>query len=133
MSTVSVRATRRALTGIIAVVMVLGLAGCGGDGDDEKVLSARNRADVLITDMGFEPDELEVRVGEEVRFTVANEDERPHVFTLTFLDIEQEIPAGGSADITLKAPEIPEAGFYSFYSKHHQAENGFHGKIKVVQ
>lgn len=133
MSTVSVRATRRALTGIIAVVMVLGLAGCGGDGDDEKVLSARNRADVLITDMGFEPDELEVRVGEEVRFTVANEDERPHTFTLTFLDIEQEIPAGGSADITLKAPEVPEAGFYSFYSKNHQAENGFHGKIKVVQ
>ncbi len=133
MSTVSVRATRRALAGIIAVVMVLGLAGCGGDGDDEKVLSARNRADVLITDMGFEPDELEVRVGEEVRFTVANEDERPHTFTLTFLDIEKEIPPGGSADITLKAPEVPEAGFYSFYSKNHQAENGFHGKIKVVQ
>ncbi len=133
-STVSVRATRRALAGIIAVVMVLGLAGCGGGGDDnDNVLGSRNRADVLITDMGFEPDELEVRVGEEVRFTVANEDSRPHSFTLTFLDIDKEIPPGASTDITLRAPEVPPAGFYSFYSKNHQSENGFHGQIKVVQ
>ena len=132
-STVGMRATRRALAGIIAAVMVLGLAGCGDGDDDDNVLGSRNRADVLITDQGFEPDELEVRVGEEVRFTVANDDERPHTFTLTFLDIEQEIPAGGSADITLKAPEVPEAGFYSFYSKNHQNENGFHGQIRVVQ
>ena len=133
-STVGMRATRRALAGIITAVMVLGLAGCGnGDDDNDNVLGSRNRADVLITDQGFEPDELEVRVNEEVRFTVANEDSRPHTFTLTFLDIEEEIPAGGSADITLRAPEVPEAGFYSFYSKHHQSENGFHGQIRVVQ
>lgn len=132
MSTVSVRATRRALAGIIGVVMVLGLAGCGG-GDDDNVLGSRNRADVLITNMGFEPDKLEVRVGEEVRFTVANQDDRPHIFTLTFLDIEKEIPPGASTDITLRAPEVPPAGFYSFYSKNFQSENGFQGQIKVVQ
>ena len=129
MSTVGMRATRRALTGIIAAVMVLGLAGCGG-GDDDNVLG--NRADVVITEQGFEPDELEMPVNQEVNFRIANEDDRPHTFTLTFLDIEQEIPAGGSADIKLRAPEVPRDGFYSFYSKNHQNEAGFHGQIKVV-
>jgi len=127
-----VRATRRALAGITAAVMILGLAGCGGD-DNENVLGSAGRADVVITDLGFEPSELEVRVNEEVRFTVLNQDERPHSFTLTFLDIDKEIPPGASTDITLRAPEIPQAGFYSFYSKNHQSENGYHGQIKVVQ
>ena len=130
MSTVGMRATRRALTGIIAVVMVLGLAGCGGGDDDDNVLG--NRADVVITEMGFEPDELEMPVNQEVSFRIANEDDRPHTFTLTFLDIEQEIPAGATADIRLRAPEVPRDGFYSFYSKDHQSEVGYHGQIKVV-
>ena len=97
-STVSVRATRRALTGIIAVVMVLGLAGCGGDGDDEKVLGAGGGADMVITDLGFEPNEFEARVGDEVNFRVANRDKRPHTFTLTFLDVAPKLAAAASAD-----------------------------------
>ena len=136
MSTVGMRATRRVLTGIIAAVMVLGLAGCGGGGDDDdnQLGSGARSADLVITDMGFEPDEdFEVQVGQEVNFRVANEDDRPHTFTLTLLDIEQEIPPGGSADIKIKAPEVPRDGFYSFYSKNHQNENGYFGKINVVQ
>ena len=134
MSTVGMRATRRALTGIIAVVMVLGLAGCGGGDDDENALGAGGRPDLVITDMGFEPDEdFTARVGEEVSLRIANEDDRPHTFTLTFLDIEQEIPAGSTADVRFKITEVPQAGFYSFYSKNHQNENGYFGKIKVVQ
>ncbi len=128
------RATKRVLTGIIAAVMILGLAGCGGGGnDDENLLGSAGRADVVITEQGFEPDKLQMRVGEEVTFRVANEDDRPHTFTLTFLDIEQEIPAGSSAEIKMKITEVPEAGFYSFYSKNHQKENGYFGRINVTQ
>ncbi len=134
MSTVGMRATKRALTGIIAMVMVLGLAGCGGGDDDENTLGRGGKADLVITDMGFEPDEdFTARVGEEVSLRVANEDDRPHIFTLTYLEIEQEIPAGSTADIRFKITEVPTAGFYSFYSKNHQNENGYFGKIKVVQ
>ena len=135
MSTVGMRATKRALTGIIAVVMVLGLAGCGGgNDDDENTLGSGNRPDLVITDMGFQPDEdFTARVGDEVSMRIANEDDRPHTFTLTFLDIEQEIPPGTTADVKFRIPEVPEAGFYSFYSKHHQSENGYFGKIRVVQ
>lgn len=116
------------------MVMVLGLAGCGGGDDDENTLGSGGNADLVITDMGFEPDEdFTARVGEEVSLRVANEDDRPHTFTLTFLDIEQEIPAGSSADIKFRITEVPTAGFYSFYSKNHQNENGYFGKIKVVQ
>jgi plastocyanin len=131
-STVGIRATRRALTGIIAAVMMLGLAACGGGDDDDNVLGSAGEADVVINDQGFEPDELEMRVGEEVRFTVANEDDRPHTFTLTFLDIDQEIPPGEARDITLRATQVPDAGFYSFYSKNHQAE-GYQGRIQVEE
>ncbi len=134
MSTVGMRATKRALTGIIAMVMVLGLAGCGGGDDDENTLGRGGKADLVITDMGFEPDEdFTARVGEEVSLRVANEDDRPHTFTLTYLEIEQEIPAGSTADIRFKITEVPTAGFYSFYSKNHQNENGYFGKIQVVQ
>jgi len=131
-STVGIRATRRALAGIIAAVMMLGLAACGGGGDDDNVLGSRGEPDVVINDQGFEPDELEMRVNEEVRFTVANQDDRPHTFTLTFLDVDEEIPPGETKDITLRATQVPEAGFYSFYSKNHQGE-GYQGKIQVVE
>ncbi len=132
MSTVGMRTTRRALTGIIAVVMVLGLAGCGNGDDGDNVLGSADRADVRITNQGFEPNELEVRVGEEVRFTVANEDDRPHTFTLTFLGIDEEIAPGETKAITLEATQVPDAGFYSFYSKNHQAE-GYQGRIQVEE
>ena len=133
-STVGMRATRRALTGIIAVVMVLGLAGCGGGDDDDENTLGRGRPDLVITDMGFQPDEdFTARVGEEVSLRIANEDDRPHTFTLTFLDIEQEIAPGTTADVRFKIPEMPRDGFYSFYSKHFQNENGYFGKIKVLQ
>jgi plastocyanin len=120
------RRTRLAAV-LVAVAMALALVGCGGGGDDNKL---GDTADIVIDKMGFQPNKLEVRVGQEVTFSVLNKDDRPHTFTLTFLDINKDIPVGQRVDIRFKADQVPPAGFYSFYSNEHQSE-GYQGKIIV--
>lgn len=113
---------------VLTAAMALAMVGCGGGGDNGKKLG--NDADIVIEKDGFHPKEVEVRQGQQVTFSVLNKDNRPHTFTVTFLDINKDIPVGQRVDVTMKADQVPPAGFYSFYSNLHQDE-GFSGKIKV--
>ena len=123
-----VRRTLRVLAaGAAVLAAVVGLSACGGD-DEERELS--QSADIVIDNQGYKPDRLQVKLGQEVTFTVLNRDSRPHTFTLTFLDINKDIAPGQKVDIQLKATEVPPAGFYSFYSNNLQHE-GYQGRIEV--
>lgn len=119
------RGQRWLVAGMMAVVLV-GLAGCGDGGGP----SLSKSADIVIDNQGFKPNVAQVKVGQEVVFTVFNKDSRPHSFTLTFLDVDKDIAPGQKVDVKLKATEVPPAGFYSFYSKNHQQE-GYQGRINV--
>ena len=125
-----VRRTWRVLAaGAAVLAAVVGLSACGGDDKGEALSES---ADIVIDKHGYSPEELKVKVGQEVSFTVLNKDTRPHTFTLTFLDINRDIAPGQKVDIKLKASEVPPAGFYSFYSNNLQHE-GYQGKINVEQ
>lgn len=120
------RRTRLAAV-LVTVAVALTMVGCGGGGGSNKL---GNEADIVIDNMGFKPKDLEVRVGQQVTFSVLNKDKRPHTFTLTFLDINKDIPVGQRVNIDFKADQVPPAGFYTFYSNEHQSE-GYSGKIVV--
>jgi plastocyanin len=125
-----VRRTWRALAaGAAVLAAVLGLSACG---DDERGEALTETADIIIGKEGFNPNELRVKVGQEVSFTVLNRDSRPHTFTLTFLDINRDIAPGQKVDVKMRATEVPPAGFYSFYSNNLQHE-GYQGRIYVDQ
>lgn len=116
---------------LLALAMAVALAGCGDDDDDGNSLGGSSEsADIVIDETGFNPDELQLNVGEEVSVSVLNKEDRDHTFTLTFLDVDVPIPAGERVTVKLKADEVPRDGFFSFYSKNHQID-GYFGRINV--
>lgn len=125
--------TRRLLArGMLVATMAVGLAACGGS--DNATLG--KSADIVIDSQGFKPNQAEISVGQEVIFSVINNDTRPHTFTLPYLFvdvdnfIDRPIAPGERIDVKIKADEVPLAGYYSFYSKDLQFE-GYQGKLFV--
>ena len=118
------RATKTVLAGLI-VLMLLGLAACGDDGDDESVLGGRQTADLVINDEHpfYEPTKLEMPLNREVTFTVFNEGEEVHNITIPGLSIEMDVLPKQSVEIKLPAvSEAPRDGFFAVYCRLHQSE-----------
>ncbi len=130
------RAKRWVTTALIGVIATFGLAACG-EGDNEDERGALSRGVVARSDAGepvWEPEELEARLNQEVSFSVTNEDNREHNFTLThvFTDpdnfVNVDVPAGEARPVRFTIRERPRDGFLSFYCRFHQAQ-GMQGKI----
>ena len=70
----------RAMTIALALALaVLGLAACGGDDDSASDEETGTRTiEVEMRDIAFEPDEVDVRAGETVRFVFTNVGEVKH-------------------------------------------------------
>jgi plastocyanin len=120
-----VRTRKTVLAGLI-VVMVLGLAACGDDGDDENVLGERpENADLVINDEHpfYEPTKLTMPLNREVTITVFNEGDAVHNITIPGLSIEMDVPPKQSVEIKLPAvSEAPRDGFFTVYCRFHQSE-----------
>lgn len=125
------RVKRMVSAGLLAVALVGGLVGCGGDDDDETVGAS---ADVVAkTDPvpRFEPDELKAALNSEVILTVKNEGDATHNFTISFLGVDEDIPPGQSKQIKFTVTPPPHnEDFYTFYDENFQGE-GMQGRINV--
>ena len=129
------KGVRAVVSGLLSLVMVLGMAACGGGDDDELT------ADVTMDEserLRYEPNELEINLNEETTFTFLNKDDQVHNITVPALsnDIEQnpiELDVQPGQRGTLKLPAVatpPRDGFFLFYCKYHQTE-GMSGRIKI--
>jgi plastocyanin len=130
-----VRARKLVLGGLIAV-MLLGLVGCGDDGDDDEdeVLGARaETADLVVQDEFpfYEPTGLRIPANQEVTLTVFNDGERIHNITVPGFTIDMDVAPGQTVEIKLPAASVPRDGFYLFYCKYHQSE-GEAGRINIA-
>ena len=120
------RARKTVLAGLI-LVMVLGFAACGDDGDDEEtVLGAKpENADLVVNDeMPFyDPTKLQMPLNREVTFTVYNEGRKIHNITIPGFAIDMDVAPKQSIEVKLPAiSEPPRDGFYTVYCKIHQAD-----------
>lgn len=132
-SQVGMRARKLFAAGLI-VVMGTGLAACG-DGDDEIVGGASDDADLVITEnREFQPRTLKIRANQESTITIANQDDEVHNFTLSFLEIDKDVPPNQTITVTIPASAAPRDGVYGIRCKFpgHQAE-GEYGQIEVVE
>ena len=119
--------------GLAIAALVVGLAGCGGDDDDEQRLTGSQPEVVAKSDPKphFEPKELTARLGSEVSFDVKNEGDKVHNFTLSFLGVDQDIQPGETVQIKFTVTEPPKGlDFYTFYDKNFQGE-GMQGRLNV--
>ncbi len=119
------RARKTVLVGLV-LVMVLGLAACGDDSDDEEVLGAKpDNADLVITDKMpfYDPTKLQMPLNREVTFTVYNDGKMIHNITIPGFGIDMDVAPKQSIDVKLPAiSEPPRDGFYTVYCKIHQQE-----------
>lgn len=64
---------------------LLAAIGCGSHSAPERTIAVR-----VLDAMRFEPDRIEVRAGERVRFVVTNPGRLPHEFVVGPEDVQQE-------------------------------------------
>jgi plastocyanin len=120
---------RRLLGGLMVVVMVaLGLVACGDDDDDgggtaatEQSSSSAEENTVAVTAKGFafDPTSAKAEAG-EVYFSITNEDDTKHTFTIdgTDVDISLDPKGTGTAEADL------DAGTYEWHCTIHSSMTG---------
>ncbi len=128
--------TRKLVVGGLVVMSLLGLSGCGGGDDDERLT-----ADVTVADedvLAFEPNELEINLNEETTFTFLNDDDLVHNITVPAIfvndvqnPVDVDLPRGQRVSVKIPAvAEVPRDGFFLFYCKYHQTQ-GMTGRITI--
>jgi len=124
-------------TGLVMAVLIVGLIGCGDGDDDSKSVGSRSSSPDVVASDGppprFDPDTLEAPVNSEVSFTLENEGDVVHNFTVDGLpDVDVDVQPGETKTITFRVPP-PAKGldFYSFHDKNYQGE-GMQGRINVT-
>ena len=118
--------------GVLAGVLALGLAGCGG-GDEGASASATTAAETTasqtsggggnelqLTAQGtaWDPTSFDLMAGSSYTVEVRNQDSIEHNFTFTDGNANQDIEGGEDAKVTFTAPA---AGSYQFICKYHPA------------
>jgi plastocyanin len=106
--------TMRTLTKLtIGLVAVLGLAftAVGAVSDAQAGAQAAGKT-ISIKDFQYNPADLAVKVGEKI--TLTNGDTVPHTVTARDGSFNVDVPANGSATLT-----VPAAGSHPYYCTYH--------------
>lgn len=125
---------RKMVLGSLIVMLLLGLVGCGSDGDDDNTLGGRQNADLVINDEFpfYDNKTLQLPRNQEVTFTVFNNGNDIHNITIPGFTIDMDVAPGQSIEVKLPATaEAPRDGFWTMYCKYHQHE-GEAGRIELA-
>jgi len=107
----------------IGLLAVFGLAGTAvGITSDAHAAPAPAAKSITIKDFQYSPADLAVKVGETV--TVTNSDSAPHTVTARDGSFNVEVPANGSATVT-----VPKAGDHPYYCTYHPDQ---HNPAKIT-
>ncbi|RIK47179.1 MAG: hypothetical protein DCC58_00755 [Chloroflexi bacterium] len=100
---------------VVLCVVSITVFACGGaDADDENegpsalTSEADVTVDVVLRDtMSFEPASITVAPGDVVHVNLDNRGALPHNFSITSLNVDVDVPPGGTATVTFTAPSSP--------------------------
>ena len=133
---------RRLVFAVLAGVLALAGAGCGGDDEGGGSASAttaasettaapettaaagggaENEFQLVASGFAWDRTSLEMAAGSEVKVEVTNEDSAPHSFTFGEASVDQTVDGGEDATVTFTAPD---AGSYEFRCKFHGSMTG---------
>jgi plastocyanin len=116
------------MAGLLGLVMLVGLTGCGGGGSSDS----GKRADVTVDSTNrFSPNKVEISLNQADSITFLNKDKKVHNVTVPAFAIDMDMQPGQRIEV--KIPSVstqPRDNFISFYCKYHQTE-GESGRITV--
>ena len=122
------------------LVLLLGVAACGGYGNDKKseegegttttiggaavevhgtkdVSGETGKVEIEMYDNYFEPTVLKGTPGQKVTIELMNEGEAAHTFTVSEQSVDQEVQPGDEAEADVT---FPESGELTFICKFHE-------------
>ena len=131
--------------GVVAMVVALGLTGCGDDGDDDDGTipgttaadagttllegevtdrgtedvtgeGAAPQVEIVMSDNAFSPTFVTAEPGAEVEVSLRNDGQFPHTFTLDDETVDQELDPGDEATVTIT---VPASGIVPFHCRFH--------------
>ena len=116
---------RKYILGGVMVMLLVGLTGCGSSSSNKNVLGGKTNADLVVSDKDpfYEPKTLELKLNQEVSFTVYNDGKEVHNITIPGFAIDMDVAP--KQTITVKLPAVataPRDGFYTMYCNYHQAQ-----------
>lgn len=114
---------------LVVAALIGGLPGCGGGGDTLN-LGGGGSKQLTASDLPrrqFVPAVIRAPVQKEVTFTVKNEGDVTHNFSVSSIGIDRDVEPGKSVEVTL--PPL-EGTTLTFYDKRYQAD-GMQGKLSV--
>jgi cupredoxin-like protein len=120
----SIRAPKPLLVGVLAVVLSLGIGGCGGADDNGSQADVPPPGSPTITIKNFKFSPLTVKAGTPVR--VENKDAAPHDVTEVDEDFKTD-EIGGDDVGAFAAPDQP--GTYKIFCSIHPS---MRGQVKVT-
>lgn len=108
---------RPRLLALIGLVLATGLvlAACGGDsdaGDGGGGGGGGGGNTIVIEGFAFHPDTLSAGAGEQVMFTITNNDSVTHSFTLDDGGVSKDVQGGQTIEVTVPFPTSGSAGFH---------------------
>jgi nitrosocyanin len=129
--------------GLIAATAGLILAGCGGGGGSKSsattagntATSAASNAGGAITlnvvtkDFMFQPTTLSAIAGKQVTVTIKNQGQADHNFSITSLNVNQDIKKGETQTVTFTPNQ---SGAIQFFCEYHKNSNGMVGTLNVT-
>ena len=127
MPTVVGKRARVTMAGLLGLVMLVALTGCGGSSSKTTVLGGGGgTADVVVAKVDglhtYSPNKLTIAL---------NKDTIVHNVTIPDFAIDMDVQPGERIEVKLPAvTQAGRAGFFTFYCKYHQAE-GEAGRIEV--
>lgn len=108
---------RPRLLALIGLVLATGLvlAACGGDsdaGDGGGGGGGGGGNTIVIEGFAFHPDTPTAGAGEQVTFTITNNDSVTHSFTLDDGGVSKDVQGGQTIEVTVPFPTSGSAGFH---------------------
>jgi plastocyanin len=124
---------RRMVLGVLAGVLALAAAGCGGDDGSASATTAapattsapattaaggggENELKLTAQGTAWDTTSLEMASGADVNVEVTNQDSIEHNFTFAEANANQDVEGGEDVTVTFTAPA---AGSYEFLCKYH--------------
>lgn len=115
---------RKFILGGVMVMLLVGLTGCGSS-SNKTVLGGKGNANLTISDKNpfYDPSSLELKLNQEVSFSVYNDGKEVHNITIPGFAIDMDVAP--KQTITVKLPAVstaPRDGFFTMYCKYHQPQ-----------
>lgn len=125
-----VKAIRRAVT-FAVMISLFALAGCGGGGRSNDVAPSEAGREITMAsgDNWFDPNELEVSVGETITIVVSNDGVLTHNISIDEFGVRKDYRPGETARVTFTPDRAGEYVFYCDEPGHKEA--GMVGVLKV--